>query len=263
MQVEKFPSRAERLRQARPVPEFPGCRPITIPRDELAAHEGRFEFRDADTETAWVMRDPTGFAHEGPSQRLAGRSRLIAAVRGAPIEGYGTMDLILRDARGERPFVASSGVTPLPAPDAPGADGSAFRCGRTVRASSPATAVVSARVIRAAARGKERASAWPRALIFESERIRELHPPALRAEEARCRSSCRSGSNRCSQPARGEPADHGCRDDERGVGRGYDHVPSRRGVRRMGRFAAGRYRRRADPGPARAGTSLDQTWRTP
>ncbi len=97
MQIEKSPSLAER-----PVPEFPGCRPITIRRDEIATHEGRFEFWDADTETAWVMRDPTGFAHEGPSQRLAGLAQLIAAVRGAPIECCGTMDLTLRDARGAR-----------------------------------------------------------------------------------------------------------------------------------------------------------------
>ena len=97
MQGEKSPSLAER-----PVPELPGCRPITIRRDEIATHEGRFEFWDADTETAWVMRDPTGFAHEGPSQRLAGLAQLIAAVRGAPIECCGTMDLILRNERGER-----------------------------------------------------------------------------------------------------------------------------------------------------------------
>ena len=48
------------------------------------------------------MRDPTGFAHEGPSQRLAGLAQLIAAVRGSPIECCGTMDLILRNERGER-----------------------------------------------------------------------------------------------------------------------------------------------------------------
>ena len=102
MQLEKSTSPAERPQQERPVPEFPGCRPITIRRAEIATHEGRFEFWDADTETAWVMRDPTGFAHEGPSQRLAGLAQLIAAGRGAPIECCGTMDLILRNPRGER-----------------------------------------------------------------------------------------------------------------------------------------------------------------
>ena len=102
MKVEKSPSLAERRRKARPAPEFPGCRAITIRRDEIATWDGRFEFWDADTETAWVMRDPTGFAHESPSQRLAGLAQLIAAVRGAPIECGGTMDLLMRNERGEQ-----------------------------------------------------------------------------------------------------------------------------------------------------------------
>lgn len=102
MRLGSSPSLAERPRCARPVPELPGCRPITIRRDDIAGYEGRFELWDAATETAWVMRDPTGFAHEGPSQRLAGLAQLIAAARGAPIECCGTMDLILRDERGER-----------------------------------------------------------------------------------------------------------------------------------------------------------------
>ena len=102
MQITGAPSRGERPRQTRTTPEFPGCRPITIRRDEIATWDGRFEFWDAETETAWVMRDPTGFAHEGPSQRLAGLAQLIAAVRGASIECCGAMDLTLRNERGER-----------------------------------------------------------------------------------------------------------------------------------------------------------------
>ena len=102
MQTDKAPSVTVRPRQTRTAPEFPGCRPVRIRCDEIASYEGRFEFWDADTETAWVMRDPTGFAHEGPSQRLAGLGQLIAAVRGSPIECCGTMDLLLRNERGER-----------------------------------------------------------------------------------------------------------------------------------------------------------------
>ena len=102
MRLESSTSLAERPRPARPVPELPGCRPIPIRRDEIARYEGRFELWDAATETAWVVRDPTGFAHEGPSQRLAGLAQLIAAARGSPIECCGAMDLILRDERRER-----------------------------------------------------------------------------------------------------------------------------------------------------------------
>ena len=83
-------------------PEFPGCRPVRITRAAIDDHEGRFEYWDAATETAWVAREPTTVYHEGPGQQLAGLLRCIAAVRGAPILTLGTADLLLRDARGER-----------------------------------------------------------------------------------------------------------------------------------------------------------------
>ena len=101
MQAEK-PSRAtKRSRRTQPVPEFPGCRPIEIRRDRIATYEGRFEFWDSDAETAWVIRDPTGFAHKGPSQRLTGLVQLIAAVRGDPIECGAAMSFLLPGEQGE------------------------------------------------------------------------------------------------------------------------------------------------------------------
>ena len=92
----------ERRRLEAEAARFPGCRPVTITRDEIETWEGRLEYWDADTETAWMVREPTGAAHEHPSQRLAGLGQLIAAVRGSPIECFGTMDLLLRNERGER-----------------------------------------------------------------------------------------------------------------------------------------------------------------
>ena len=94
---------AKSYRQSAPPPlEFPGCRPVTITREEVATWEGRFEYWDGDTETAWVVSEPTSATHEQPGARLAGLSHVIAGVRGAPIECYGTMDLLLRNERGER-----------------------------------------------------------------------------------------------------------------------------------------------------------------
>ena len=92
------------LQRARAViaPEFPGCRPVPLKRDDLDTHEDRFEYWDGDTETAWVVREPTGIPHEQPSQRLAGLVQVIAGVRGSPIECFGSMDLLLRNERGER-----------------------------------------------------------------------------------------------------------------------------------------------------------------
>ena len=87
---------------ARPAPEFPGCRAVRITRDAIADFDGRIEYWDGDTETAWMVREPTTVYHEGPGQRLAHLVELIAAGRGSPITTLGTADLLVRNARGER-----------------------------------------------------------------------------------------------------------------------------------------------------------------
>ena len=87
---------------APPEPEFPGCRPVRITREEIADYEGRIEYWDAAKETAWKACEPTTVYHEGPGQRLAALAARIAAGRGSPVTTLGTADLLLRDARGER-----------------------------------------------------------------------------------------------------------------------------------------------------------------
>ena len=82
--------------------EFPGCHPIRITRAEIADYDGRYEYWEARTETAWEVNEPTSPYHELPSQRLARLSDRIAAIRGSPIETFGTSDLLVRDASGER-----------------------------------------------------------------------------------------------------------------------------------------------------------------
>ena len=86
----------------RGAPEFPGCRTMPLECDEVATCEGRFEFWDAATETAWVVREPTSATHEYPSHRLSGLSEVIASVRGSAITCFGAMDLESRDEHGER-----------------------------------------------------------------------------------------------------------------------------------------------------------------
>ena len=81
-------------------PEFPGCKPVHLPRERIDRFEGRLEYWDAATETAWIC-EPTTPYHERPSRRLTRFVERIAGVRGSPIECYGSMDLLLRDARGE------------------------------------------------------------------------------------------------------------------------------------------------------------------
>ncbi len=84
---------------------FPGCRPIRITRDEITDYEGRFEYWDADTEIAWQACEPTSIYHELPGRRLARLTERIAAARGAPIESYGSGDLMVRDAEGREAVI--------------------------------------------------------------------------------------------------------------------------------------------------------------
>ena len=81
--------------------EFPGCRPVPIPRHRIADHEGRFEYWDADTEVAMVVRELTTTWHEHPSQRLRDLATLISAARGSPIETFGTADLAVLGPKGD------------------------------------------------------------------------------------------------------------------------------------------------------------------
>ena len=73
--------------------DFPGCRAFHIPPEEIEDYEGRLEYWEARTGTA-ILCEPTSPHHELPGARLAGLTRLIAASRGAPIESYGTSDLV-------------------------------------------------------------------------------------------------------------------------------------------------------------------------
>ena len=77
---------------------FPGCKPVRLPREELELHDGRLEFWDGATETAWVC-EPNSPYHEKPGGALPGLVERIAIVRGSPITCYGSMDLMVRDER--------------------------------------------------------------------------------------------------------------------------------------------------------------------
>ncbi|MDE0228560.1 MAG: Uma2 family endonuclease [Spirochaetaceae bacterium] len=93
---------AAQPRPAQPAepPAFPGCKPVHLPRTEIERFEGRLEYWDSATETAWIC-EPTTADHERPSRLLTRMAERIAEVRGSPIESYGSIDLLLRDPGGE------------------------------------------------------------------------------------------------------------------------------------------------------------------
>ena len=80
--------------------DFPGCESFHLPASVLERYEGRLEFWDGLTETAWKVSEPTSIQHEGPSRRLARVTERIAALRGSPIASFGSSDLVRRDAAG-------------------------------------------------------------------------------------------------------------------------------------------------------------------
>jgi len=85
-------------------PDLPGCEPIPLPASALDTFEARLEVWDGRTETAWVCEPVTGY-HEQPTRRLAWAAGRIASVRGSPIESFGSMDLLQRDASGRKRWI--------------------------------------------------------------------------------------------------------------------------------------------------------------
>ena len=102
-----FPER-EHADASRPGPaaygpeDFPGCESFHLPASEIDHHEGRLEFWDGRTETAWEVSEPTSIQHEGPSRRLVEMATRVASVRGSRIVCFGSADLVRLDATGRK-----------------------------------------------------------------------------------------------------------------------------------------------------------------
>ena len=82
--------------------DFPDCESFPLPASELDTHEGRLEFWDGATETAWKVCEPTSIEHEAPSRRLAQMTGQFAMLRGSRIACFGSADLVRVDASGRK-----------------------------------------------------------------------------------------------------------------------------------------------------------------
>ena len=78
---------------------FPGSRPVPMLRDRFEAYDGRIEYWDVRSGTAWVVAENSG-VHESSSRRLPHLVERIASVRGTPIVSFGSVSLVVRDAEG-------------------------------------------------------------------------------------------------------------------------------------------------------------------
>ena len=68
--------------------DFPGCESFHLPASELERYEGRLEFWDGRTGTAWKVCEPTTTYHEVPSRVLAQVVERIASLRGSRIKWH-------------------------------------------------------------------------------------------------------------------------------------------------------------------------------
>ena len=82
--------------------DFPGCESFHLPASEIDGYEGRLEFWDGVTETAWKVCGPTSIYHEQPSRRLGRIAERVASLRGSAIECFGSADLVRLDAAGRK-----------------------------------------------------------------------------------------------------------------------------------------------------------------
>ena len=82
--------------------DFPGCEPFHLPASEIEHCEGRLEFWDGVTETAWKVCEPTSIQHEAPCQELAQMAGRFAMLRGSRIACFGSADLVRLDATGRK-----------------------------------------------------------------------------------------------------------------------------------------------------------------
>ena len=81
--------------------DFPGCESFHLPASEVDHYEGRLEFWDGATETAWKIPE-TPIQHEWPSRNLTRQSARLEMLRGSPILSLGSSDLVCLDASGRK-----------------------------------------------------------------------------------------------------------------------------------------------------------------
>ena len=75
--------------------DFPGCESFHLPAGELDTYEGRLEFWDGVTETAWRVCEPTSIQHEEPSRLLVLMAGQFALLRGSRIACFGVVSAAL------------------------------------------------------------------------------------------------------------------------------------------------------------------------
>ncbi len=92
---------AEEVAEPAPPVDFPGCDPVRMTWEDVQSYDGRIEYWEAASSTAWILRD-AGPVHETPPSVLGEILTRISLERGSRIRRYGAVYLMERD-RAKRP----------------------------------------------------------------------------------------------------------------------------------------------------------------
>ena len=106
--------------------DFPGCESFHLPARKLERYEGRLEFWDGATETAWKVCEPTSIQHEAPSRRLVQMATRFEMLRGSRIACFGSADLVRREASGRKRWLMQADEVLYLHPDRVRLDGPAI-----------------------------------------------------------------------------------------------------------------------------------------
>ena len=91
--------------------DFPGCRAVHLPVEDLDDYEGRIEYWEARSSTAIVLAEPPTAYHEVPSRGLGGLIREVALARGSEILALGSTDLVQFDEDGVKEVLMQADET--------------------------------------------------------------------------------------------------------------------------------------------------------
>lgn len=99
--LPKAPAAPREPRRSLDLRDFPGCKAVHLPVEELDDYEGHIEYWEARTETAVILAEPATLYHDVPSAGVARLVEMIAQARGTEILALGSVDLVQRGEKGE------------------------------------------------------------------------------------------------------------------------------------------------------------------
>ena len=99
--LPKTPTAPREPRRPLDLADFPGCRAVHLPVEELDDYEGHIDYWEARTETAMILAEPATLYHDVPSAGVAGLVEMITQARGTEILALGSVDLVQRGERGD------------------------------------------------------------------------------------------------------------------------------------------------------------------